>query len=289
MLRRKVQRRLVAGTAGLLAMMSSLGVAQAASLSTWIVKPGDTLWSIAQANHVTVSALEAANPAVQPQNLKTGSAVQVPEAPAIGAPDTTTAVYTVKTGDTFWNLAQRFNVSVQQLITTNPSLNPTNLIPGTVVVLPQAGASTTPPSSGTSPSNTSPLSAGASSTTATSTNLYWLAHVIHAEANGLSQQAQIAVGDVVMHRVQSPYYPNTVQGVVFQIINGHYQFTCVANGYIYSQPNTSAYQAASQVLQQHDDVVPGALVFFNPAQTAASSWVWQQPRVSTIGPFIFAE
>lgn len=259
---------------------TAVGVAQAATSSNWTVRSGESLWSIARANHISVSSLESANPNVNPLNLKIGSVVKIP-ASTTGLFASSSQTYTVQKGDTFFLIAHRFGINVNQLMAANPRLNPVNLTPGTVIYLP-LGSKTQGGSVSSTGSNASSSSAG-------STDLYWLAHVIHAEANGLNLQAQIAVGDVVLHRVQSPDYPNTVQGVVFQIVNGHYQFTCVANGYIYSQPDTSAYQAATEVLKNHVDVVPGAFVFYNPALTPASSWVWQQPRLSTIGPFIFAK
>lgn len=257
----------VIGTA--VASISSLGLANAAVSKTWTVKPGDTFWSIAKANHLSLTSLESANPNVSPLNLPVGSRLIIPSSQGSSPSSATSRMYIIQPGDTFWRIAKRFGLSVGQLTAVNPNLNAANLIPGNVMRLPSAPSLST--------------------NSGSSTDLYWLAHVIHAEANGLSLQAQIGVGDVVLHRVQSPDYPNTIKGVIFEITNGHYQFTCVANGYINSQPDARSIQAAKEVLQQHVDVVPGAFVFYNPAKTPASSWVWQQPTITAIGPFVFAK
>lgn len=120
------------------------------------------------------------------------------------------------------------------------------------------------------------------------TNLYWLSHIIHAEAAGQPMNAQIAVGDVVLNRVHSGQYASTVKGVIFQVLNGHYQFTPVLNGWIYSQPDAASIQAAQKALQGVN-LVPNALVYYTPSKTPTNSWVRQQPTITSIGDFIFAK
>ncbi len=171
-----------------------------------------------------------------------------------------------------WLIAKAYGIQVQALENANPTVNPYDMLVGTVLRLPE------PEGSG----NTQ-------NTTATSENLYWMQHVIHAEAGNQPLQAQIAVGDVILHRMNHGGYGNTVKDVVFQVQNGHYQFTSVANGYIYSTPNASSQQAAEDVLENHTDVVPGAMVFYNPSETPANSWVWSQPTIARIGQLIFAQ
>jgi N-acetylmuramoyl-L-alanine amidase len=182
----------------------------------------------------------------------------------------TSNTVTVKPGDTMWLIAKAHGIKVQALENSNPTVDPYDMLVGTVLKLPEGSANT-------------------KSTTATSENLYWMEHVIHAEAGGESLQAQIAVGDVILHRMNHGGYGRTVKDVVFQVQNGHYQFTTVANGYIYSTPNESSKQAAKAVLENHTDVVPGAMVFYNPGETPANSWVWSQPTITRIGKLVFAK
>jgi len=266
----------------LVSAVASFATVGIASASTVTVKAGDTLWSVARRNHVSMASLEAVNPNVKSTNLLVGTVLTLPVVASL-------QLYTVKAGDTLWLISRRFNVSLNQLVAANGNVNPSHLMPGMILHVPVTG-SVLPQSS--PPLTTVAASQSPSSSTASSLNqqdLYWMAHVIFAEAGGESFQAQVAVGDVVWHRMESPYYPNNVKSVVFQVVNGHYQFSCVPNGYIYSQPNQGAYQAAAAVLQQHQDLVPGAFVFYNPALTPASSWVWQQTKIADIGSFIFAK
>jgi len=189
----------------------------------------------------------------------------------------------VKPGDTLWTISRQHGVSLAAVEAANPKINPLNMLVGTQISLPGGAASH---SAATAHTALQQRSTQSSSTE--QQNLYWMEHVIHAEAGGETLQAQIAVGDVVLHRMESAGNPNTVKGVVFQISGGHYQFSCVPNGYIYTKPTGTTIQAAVDVLDKHMDVVPGAQVFFNPAQTSASNWVWNQPAIAHIDHFIFA-
>lgn len=223
--------------------------------------------------------------------------------------------YTVQNGDSFWKIADEYGITVQSLMSANSGIPIFNLQIGTDLIIPLGKTeNSVQKTTGTSHASkavtnhavaherTNPNawsrpvsheSASSSSNTASSSayaqNLYWMAHVINAEANAEPMKAQIGVGDVVLHRLESSSSYRNIHDVVFAVENGHYQFTCVANGYIYSTPTSSAEEAAREVLSQHVDVVPGASVFFNPAKTPSSSWVWNQPRITTIGDFIFSK
>ncbi|WP_067619551.1 cell wall hydrolase [Alicyclobacillus acidiphilus] len=174
---------------------------------------------------------------------------------------------TVLPGESMWSISQEDGIQLQSLQDANPSVNPNWILAGTQLKLPSWFEAYDTPG-----------------------NLYWLGQVINAEAGGESLQTQIAVGDVIMHRIQSGQYGgNSVYDVVFGRENGVYQFSSVANGYIYHPANASSVQAAKDVLQDGTDEVPGALVFYNPSQTSAGNWVWSQPTVATIGNLTFAK
>jgi len=98
----------------------------------------------------------------------------------------------------------------------------------------------------------------------------WLARIIHAESGNQPLSGKIAVGSVVMNRVDSPSYPNTIYGVIFDKKYG-VQFTPTANGSIWCTPNTESVKAAKIVLEGYrtDDEI---LYFMNEA-TATSSWI----------------
>jgi len=177
---------------------------------------------------------------------------------------------TVQAGDTMWSLSKAYGISEQSLEQANSSVAPNDMLIGSQLTLP-----------GTA-------NRSSSSSSLAQQNMYWMEHVIHAEAGAESLAAQIAVGDVIMHRLDAGGYGSTVHDVVFQVLDGHYQFTSVANGYIWSAPNASSIRAAQDVLWYGQDVAPGAMVFYNPAMTPASSWVRSQPYLASYDNLVFA-
>jgi len=123
---------------------------------------------------------------------------------------------------------------------------------------------------------------GMSLTSQTSSDLYLLAKCIYAEARGEPYSGQVAVGAVILNRVDSSKFPNTISGVIYQ----PYAFTCVNDGQINLEPNTTAYNAARDALNGWDPS-NGALYYYNPS-TATSSWIWSLTIVATIGEHNFA-
>lgn len=103
-----------------------------------------------------------------------------------------------------------------------------------------------------------------------SDEVFWLARIIHAESRGEPLIGQIAVGSVVMNRVKSAYYPNTIYGVIFDRKYG-VQFSPILDGSIYNTPGYSATLAAKICLEGYD-VSDGAFFFLNTA-LATSSWI----------------
>ena len=114
-----------------------------------------------------------------------------------------------------------------------------------------------------------------------STDLYWLSRIISAEAKGESLTGQIAVGNVVLNRVRSTSFPNTVKGVIFDKKYG-VQFTPAANGTIYNTPAASSVLAAKACLEGYS-LSTRALYFFNPSLTSATWISSNRPYIMTIG------
>lgn len=110
-----------------------------------------------------------------------------------------------------------------------------------------------------------------------------LAKVIYSEARGEPYEGQVAVGAVVMNRIQSPQFPDTIEGVVFQ----PGAFTAVADGQYWLVPNRTAYLAALDAVRGWDPS-RGSLYYFNP-DTATSAWIWTRPQNLKIGRHIFAD
>ena len=123
------------------------------------------------------------------------------------------------------------------------------------------------------------ISVKAASSTENNVNL--LARLISAEARGEPYVGQVAVGAVVLNRVEHPSFPNTISGVIYQ--SG--AFTCVTDGQFQQPVAESAYRAARDALNGWDPS-GGAIYYFNPA-TATSKWIWSRPLIVTIGKHRF--
>ena len=112
-------------------------------------------------------------------------------------------------------------------------------------------------------------------------DLYTLASVINGEGRGEPYTGQVAIGAVVLNRVESENFPNTIAGVVYQ--NG--AFDSVRDGQINLEPSETALQAARDALNGWDPT-NGALYFWNPS-TATSKWIWSIPIKLQIGRHVF--
>lgn len=125
-------------------------------------------------------------------------------------------------------------------------------------------------------------SSGTTSSSISSSDLNLLARCVYAEARGEPYTGQVAVAAVVLNRVKSASFPNTISGVIYQ----PYAFTAVDDGQINLTPNSTAYKAAQDALNGWDPTY-GCLYYYNPA-TATSSWIWSRKTVVTIGKHNFA-
>ena len=112
-------------------------------------------------------------------------------------------------------------------------------------------------------------------------DVYLLARLISAEARGEPYQGQVAVGAVVLNRMDHPSFPNTLSGVIYQ----WGAFTCLSDGQFDQPIADSAYQAARDALNGADPT-GGAIYYFNPA-TATSKWIWSRPVLLIIGKHRF--
>ena len=112
-----------------------------------------------------------------------------------------------------------------------------------------------------------------------------MARAINGEARGEPYEGQVAVGAVILNRVKSSQFPNTIAGVIYQ--SG--AFTAVADGQI-NQPiseGSTVYKAARDAMNGWDPT-GGCIYYFNPA-TATNKWIWSRPLVKTIGKHRFCK
>ncbi len=108
-----------------------------------------------------------------------------------------------------------------------------------------------------------------------------LARIISAEARGEPYVGQVAVGAVVLNRVEHPSFPNSVSGVVYQ----PGAFTAITDGQINEAITDSAYRAAKEALNGNDPT-GGAIYYYNPSKTS-NRWIRTRPVITQIGEHLF--
>lgn len=110
-----------------------------------------------------------------------------------------------------------------------------------------------------------------------------MANAVYGEARGEPYEGQVAVAAVILNRLESATFPNSVSGVIFE----PRAFTAVADGQIWLTPNETARQAVLDAINGWDPS-GNALYYFNPV-TATSSWIWTRPQIKQIGKHIFCK
>ncbi|MRH42380.1 spore cortex-lytic enzyme [Aquibacillus halophilus] len=108
-----------------------------------------------------------------------------------------------------------------------------------------------------------------------------MANAVYGEARGEPHEGKVAVAAVIINRVESPTFPNTVSGVIFE----PRAFTAVADGQIWLTPDDTAKEAVLDALNGWDPT-GDAIYYFNP-DTATSSWIWGRPQIKRIGKHVF--
>lgn len=121
------------------------------------------------------------------------------------------------------------------------------------------------------------------SSSSSTSDVQLLARAINGEARGEPYEGQVAVGAVILNRVNDSKFPNTIAGVIYQ--SG--AFTAVADGQI----NVPIEEGATVVKAARDalngwDPTDGAIYYFNP-DTATNEWIWSRPLIKTIGKHRF--
>ena len=126
-------------------------------------------------------------------------------------------------------------------------------------------------------------SSSLSGSSSNSNNLNLLARLVYGEARGEPYTGQVAVASVVLNRVKSSAFPNSVAGVIYQ--SG--AFSVVNDGQINLTPNDTAKKAAQDAINGWDPSY-GAIYYFNP-NTATNKWIWSRPETVTIGNHRFCK
>ncbi len=202
--------------------------------------------------------------------------------------------YTIQKGDTLWAISKKFEVTIEELKKAN-KLNGDLIITGKKLRIPQkmvivyedrriVSKKIQVQSNPVAQSNKAkPQTVTiASNTTVNEMDRYWLAKIIEAEAGIESLEGKIAVGAVVLNRVEEEWFPDTIQEVIFQKLDGSYQFSPVGNGRLKKvEPSDEAFEAADRALNG-EDPTDGALYFYNP-KISKSTFFKKKELLASIG------
>lgn len=243
-----------------------------ASAASYTVRSGDTLYLIGKRCAVSPSAIKSAS-GLASDVIYPGQVLTIPDRttsqPSTGSNNT----YTVRSGDTLFLLARKFGTTSSAIKSTN-SLWSDTIYPGQVLLIPSVSNG-----GGFAPTPTPPSGLDSS-------DVYLLGKLVTAEAGGEPYRGQIAVAASVLNRVKSPRYPNSVSGVIYQVIDGrYYQYSPVLDGRINTTPTASALQAVREAMAGFDPSY-GALGFYNPSKTS-NYWVASRPVTTVIGQHVF--
>ena len=130
-----------------------------------------------------------------------------------------------------------------------------------------------------------PKNVTAASNSNSTSDVQLLARAINGEARGEPYEGQVAVGAVILNRVKSPKFPNTIAGVIYE----PGAFTAVSDGQINVaiSEGSTVVKAARDALNGWDPSY-GAIYYFNP-NTATNAWIWSRPQTVTIGKHRFCK
>lgn len=169
------------------------------------------------------------------------------------------SVYTVKSGDSLYKIGQTNGVPVRSIQSIN-QLKSNVIYPGQRLKMP---------------------------TTLSNNDKELLARLVSAEAKGEPYAGKVAVATVVLNRVDSSSFPNSVREVIYQIDQGHYAFTPVQNGAINKSADASSKKAVQEALAFRGQG-SGSLYFYNP-KTSTSKWILSKQVTVKIGNHVFAK
>lgn len=245
----------------LITISSTLAIAMfistTAYAATYRVQSGDSLYTIGKLFNTSSSTIMQTNK-LSSSSIYPGQVLNVPG-------DT----YTVKSGDTLYLIAKRYGISLDSLRKANNEWD-NYIYPGQKLAIP-GKVTTTAANTGVIPS--------------TSSDVDLLARLIRAEAETQPYSAKVAVGAVVVNRVQSSKFPNTIREVIYQRINGYYQFSPVLNGWINRPATQTDINAAYEALRGKDPT-NGALFYFD--DSATNQWLWAKPIAIRIDRMVFS-
>lgn len=243
----------------------------AAQAATHTVSPGESLFTISRSYGVSLNTLMEAN-GIWDSLIYPGQQLYIPENGSGGG-----SSYTVLAGDSLYQIGQKFGVGYQEIISANGLSSP-DIYPGMSLYIPTASGA----AAGWQPAPQ--VSRGGYFQRPNPAEVDLLARLITAEADAEPYEGKVAVGAVVLNRVASPDFPDSIPGVINQYEDGTYQFEPVMNGWIHRPASAEAIKAARDALNGWDPT-NGAVYFF--ATYVENPWLWARPMSGIIGSVAF--
>ncbi|MGE8081681.1 cell wall hydrolase [Peribacillus loiseleuriae] len=265
-------KKWVVASVASVAFLVAQGTADAAAPHK-VVK-GDTLWGLGKKNGVTVDGLKKANNR-QKDTIYVGETLTIPDH-TVAAQASISSIHKVTTGDTLFSIAKQNGVTVEGLKVTNQLQNDTIYIGQTLTI---GNRASSPQAQSSQPAQSSTISVEEKDL---------LSRLVEAEASGEPYQGKVAVAIVVLNRLASPEFPNSVHDVIYQpLTKGGYEFSPVGNGAINQPASEESKRAVNEALSKPNHV-NDALFFYNP-KIADNHWVGTQQVTAVIGNHVFAK
>lgn len=230
-----------------------------AMASSYTVIAGDSLFKIGQKMGISYQSIIKEND-LESSTIYPGMDLIIPETDG-------GSLYTVKEGESLFLIAKKYGITVDALKREN-GLSSDTIITGQNLRIPAGNVNTSRSYSGYS------FSQG---------DIDLMAKAVYGEARGESYTGQVAIAAVIINRVESEDFPNTVSAVIFE----PWAFTAVHDGQFYLTPDATAYRAVRDAVNGSDPTGE-ALYYWNPV-TATNKWIWSRPIITTIGKHVFAQ
>jgi len=240
-------------------VLASAFLANTAFAANYTVQANDSLYGIGQLFAVSSSTIRS-------DNGLSGNMIYPGQVLYVRA-----STYTVKSGDTLYLIAKKLGVSLYSLRKANNKWD-NAIYAGQKLNVPASANSSATPKSGQAAINY------------TQAEVDLLARLVRAEAESEPYSAKVGVAAVVVNRVKSNLFPNTITSVIYEKDSGYYQFTPVENGWISRPARDIDRQAALEALKGSDPS-HGALYYFD--DSATNKWLWSKPIRARIGHMVY--
>lgn len=240
----------------------------------YTVQYGDSLYLIAKRFNTTVDQIKQVN-GLTSNNIIVGQVLTIPgrssgSTPPPEASGSTVYIHAVKWGETLESIARYYGVSAGAIASAN-MMRSYKVESWMALIIPDPTR------------NTGSLTRITLRSSLSVADYHKLARMTYAEAGSEPYGGQVAVAAVILNRIESPRFPNTMDGVLTQ----PWQFEPVQNGYYYNTvPSLTAYKAAADAVNGYDPT-KGALFFFNPDKIT-NKWLLSKPVTYRVGSHSFA-